>query len=283
MERLLVVVFDNEKKAYEGSHALIELDREGSIAIHGETIIQKNADGTIDIKKLEDEFPLRTLTGTAIGSLIGLFGGPVGVAVGAGAGATAGLIGDAYVAGVNTDFVAEVSARLTAGKFALIADINEEWVTPVDTTMEVLGGVVFRSAKAYVEAEQRARDITEIKADIAQLKAEHIQARAERKAKIQAKIDSLKAKLHTKVEQVKQRAKEIKNEADAKVHALQQKAANSRQEKKAAIGAQIAEIQREFEVVAVELTKATALAEVELRKTTAEELRKAAAELEKAG
>ncbi len=270
MERLLVVVFDNEKKAYEGSRALNELDREGNIAIHAETIIQKNADGTIAIKKTESEFPLRTLTGSAFGSLIGLLGGPAGVAVGAMVGTTAGVIGDAYVAGVNIDFLKDVSARLTAGKLALVANINEEWVTPVDSTMEALGGVVFRSAKAYVEAQQRAREIAEIKAEIAQLKAEQKQVRDERKANIQAKIDSLNAKLQAKVEQVKQRAKEIKDEADAKVRALQQKAANSRQETKAAIEKQISEIQQQLEV-----------AEVELRKATAEELRKAAAQLEK--
>ena len=33
MERMLVVVFDNEKKAYEGKSALSELEREGSITV----------------------------------------------------------------------------------------------------------------------------------------------------------------------------------------------------------------------------------------------------------
>lgn len=34
MEKMLVVVFDDESKAYEGSHALKQLDAEGSITIH---------------------------------------------------------------------------------------------------------------------------------------------------------------------------------------------------------------------------------------------------------
>jgi len=86
MERMLVVVFNDESKAYEGSHALKELDRDGSIAIHAESVIKKNADGTVTVKQSEDEFPIRTVGGTAIGSLIGLLEGPVGLGIGAVAG-----------------------------------------------------------------------------------------------------------------------------------------------------------------------------------------------------
>jgi len=78
MERMLVVVFNDESKAYQGSRALKALDNEGSIAIHAEAVIKKNADGTVTIKQEEDDFPIRAAAGTAIGSLIGLLGGPVG-------------------------------------------------------------------------------------------------------------------------------------------------------------------------------------------------------------
>jgi len=53
MEKMLVVVFDNETKAYEGSRALNQLDSEGSIAIHAEAVISKNNDGTIAVKQGE--------------------------------------------------------------------------------------------------------------------------------------------------------------------------------------------------------------------------------------
>ena len=82
MERILVVVFGDESKTYEGSHALRQLDVEGSIAIHAESVIKKNADGTITVKQSEDDFPVRTVGGTAIGSLIGLLEGPIGLGIG---------------------------------------------------------------------------------------------------------------------------------------------------------------------------------------------------------
>ena len=47
MEKMLVVVFDNETTAYEGSRALNQLDLEGSITIHAEAVVCKNPDGTV--------------------------------------------------------------------------------------------------------------------------------------------------------------------------------------------------------------------------------------------
>jgi uncharacterized membrane protein len=171
MEKMLVVVFDNETKAYEGSRALNQLDFEGTITIHAKAVISKNSDGTVSVKRGEDDFPVRTVSGTAIGSLIGLLGGPVGLGIGAVAGALAGSIGDLYVAGVNADFLDNVSALLTPGKCAVVADVSEEWVTPVDSRMEAAGGVVFRSLRTTVEDDQRARDVAELKEGGAQSEA----------------------------------------------------------------------------------------------------------------
>ena len=145
MERMLVVVFNDESKAYEGSRALNQLDGEGSIAIHAESVIRKNADGTAIVKQAEGDFPIRTLGGTALGGLIGVLGGPVGVTLGAVAGSAAGSISDLYAAGVDADFLHDVSAALSPGRCAVVADVSEEWVTPVDSGMEALGGVVPKS------------------------------------------------------------------------------------------------------------------------------------------
>ena len=49
MEKMLVVVFDNEAKAYEGARTLNQLDAEGSITIHAEAVIKKDANGTVSV------------------------------------------------------------------------------------------------------------------------------------------------------------------------------------------------------------------------------------------
>lgn len=247
MEKMLVVVFDNETKAYEGSRALNQLDSEGSIAIHAEAIIGKNNDGTITVKQGDGDFPVRTVSGTAIGSLIGLLGGPAGLAVGALAGTMVGSIADLFVAGVDSDFLAEASNALTPGKYAIVADVSEEWVTPVDTRMEALNGFVFRTARQSFEEAQRAREVAEVRAEMEQLKAEHARAKAEHKAKLQAKIDGLNTRLQAKLQQARQRSEQIKNETDAKVQGLQKKAAKAQGDAKVVINARVTEIKKQYE------------------------------------
>ena len=205
MERMLVVVFEDEKKAYEGSRALKELDSEGSISVYAEAVIKKDDDGTVTVKQVDEDFPIRTVSGTAIGALIGLLGGPIGFAIGAVGGTLAGSIWDMNRAGVSAEFFDDVSAKLTPGKWAVVSEISEEWVTPVDTRMEALGGTVFRTARRDVEHEQCARDAAATKADIAQLKAEQAKSRAEHKARLQTRIDTLNKKPNAKSAQAKQR------------------------------------------------------------------------------
>jgi uncharacterized membrane protein len=245
MEKMLAVVFNDESSAYKGSDVLYALDTSGSITVYAESVIRKNADGTITVFQ-DNNFPLRTVGGTALGSLIGLFGGPVGLGIGAMAGALAGSLRDLYISGVDADFVDEVAAKLTAGKYAVVADVSEEWVIPVDVRMENLGGIVFRTPKKNFEQEQRARRIGELRAEIDGLKAERAQAQAQHEtAKLQAKIDSLNTKLQSELDQAKTRSDEIKSETDAKVQALQNKSEKAQAGLKATLEARERQIRKE--------------------------------------
>ena len=269
MEKMLVVVFENEAKAYEGARTLDILDAEGSITIYAQSVIRKNADGTVSVLREGGNFPVRTVGGTAMGALIGLLGGPVGFGIGALAGSYAGMLGDLYASGVNWDFGSDVGATLTAGKCAVIADVSEEWVTPVDVRMEAMGGIVFRSLRSAYEDELWSRQMADIKQEISQIKAENARVSADRKAKLQVKIDGLNAKLQTKLEQARKRSEELQAEAQAKVQTLQEKAAKAQGAVKNTLDAQVAQIRGEYE----ERSK-------RLKGLAAAELRKAAAQIE---
>lgn len=82
--------------------------------------------------------------GFVSGGLIGRPEGPAGVAVGADIGGFGGLMYDLLTAGVSMDFVEEVSASMNAGKAAVIAEVDETWVTPVDIRLGALGETTFR-------------------------------------------------------------------------------------------------------------------------------------------
>jgi len=242
MEKMLVVVFDSESKAYEGTNALAQLDRDGSITVHAGIVIKKNAEGKTVVLKTVDDYALDTLGGTAIGSLIGLLGGPYGVIIGATMGTLVGATSDLYRSGVSAEFVDDVSAILTPGKYAVVADISEEWTTPLDLKMEKLDGQVFRTSRLDVEAVQTSSEIAATDREIEQLKMEMKKASDERKAKLQAKIDKLNMARKKKEEEVNQRLEQIKSEHERKVQALKEKAANAHSNAKAVIDARITEL-----------------------------------------
>jgi len=247
MERMIVVVFSDETKAYEGSRALQQLDSDGNIVVYASAVVTKKTDGKLTANQITNSLGVDTLTGTAIGSLIGLLGGPIGIAVGAAGGALVGSLFDLDSARVDADFLKDVSQILTPGKTALVAEINEDWTTPVDTTMESVGGVVIRRSLTDVIESQDQRSIDALKADIANLRLEHAQAKAERKEKLNARIESLQNKLHNKLEQWKTRREAIQHEAEARIEMLKTKAAKAEGNIKAKQEQRIASIKKAYD------------------------------------
>ena len=86
MDKMLVVVFKDESRAYEGTNALRELHAEGSITLYAAAVIAKDAQGKVTVKQAADQGPAGTALGFATGGLIGMLGGPAGVALGAATG-----------------------------------------------------------------------------------------------------------------------------------------------------------------------------------------------------
>jgi uncharacterized membrane protein len=225
MDRMLVVVFDSESKAYEGKKALLQLENDGSIVIYAYAVVSKNADGTATVRQSDDSGPLGTLVGTSLGSLIGLLGGPAGLAIGAAVGLLAGSTADLNNARISDDFIDDVNKELLPNKFALVAEIQEDWTTPVDTRMEPIGGIVFRRAQSDVRHTVDQEEIAAMKADVAQMKAEHAKSRADRKGKLQEKINELDSEIQARLEKAKERRVAAEQRAKAKAEFLKTKAA----------------------------------------------------------
>jgi len=225
MDRILVVVFDSESKAYEGKKALSQLENEGSLVVYAYAVIGKNPDGTTTLKQGDDPGPLGTLVGTSLGSLIGLLGGPVGLAIGATAGLFSGSLADLNNARVGEDFIDDVRQELQSNKFAVVAEIQEDWTTPVDSRMEAIGGKVYRRAVSEVKQTIHDEDIAAMKADIAQMKAEQAKAHADLKGNLQEKINQLDSRIQARLEKAKEQRQAVERQAKAKVEILKAKAA----------------------------------------------------------
>ena len=255
-DKMIVVIFDNEKQAYEGFKALKDLHAEGSITLYASAVIAKDAGGKVAVKETAERGPLGTGVGLVTGGLIGLLGGPVGAAVGAYAGSLGGVVYDLAKAGVGADFLGEVEENLQPGKAAVVAEVWEEWVMPIDTRMEAAGGVVFRRARGEVLDSQIEQDAAALKAEVAELKAEHARADREAKAKLQAKISTAKARLRATRDRAKAAAEATKREMDAKVKSLKEQMAKAQGDAKAKLKAHIAGVQSEYKQRAEKLHQA---------------------------
>jgi uncharacterized membrane protein len=51
MEKVITVVFNDEKQAYEGVQALRDLHRDGSITLYSDAVVAKDADGKLFVRK----------------------------------------------------------------------------------------------------------------------------------------------------------------------------------------------------------------------------------------
>ena len=245
MDKILVVVFENESKAREGSQALQILDDDGRIHLYEIALIVRDADGKAHVKQSSDLGPVGTAVGLLTGSLIGLLGGPLGVVVGAGVGTSGGILYDLAHLGVDQDYLDGVEKSLKPGKAAVVAEIWEDWILPVNIKMESLDGVVFRRARRDSLDRQVEWDITSLKAEIDELKEEHDRASGETKMKLQEKIDTARAKLQTTVSGIQARLEASQQETKAKIDSLQEQAANAHEERKAKLEKRIAELKAE--------------------------------------
>jgi uncharacterized membrane protein len=260
MRKFIVVIFPNETAAYEGTQAFKQLNAEGSLALYGMTVVTKDADGTLSVKQSADQGPLGTAVGTLTGGLIGLIGGPVGVVIGLGGGALIGSLSDLYNLGVSADFVQEVSQELTPGRTAVITEVDEEWITPLDTRIEAIGGIVVREWRTEVEDELYLREVHARKAELAELKAEFAHAREENRAKLKARVEDAQSKLQDSLNRAQAWLDQRDAETEAKVKALEEQAAKSRADTRAKIEKRTAEMRADYNRRAAKMKQSWELA-----------------------
>jgi uncharacterized membrane protein len=256
MNKLIVTVFNDETKAYEGVKALKQLHSEGSLTLYASAVIAKDANGAISVKQQADQGPLGTVLGMTTGSIVGLVGGPVGIAAGAAAGTLLGSLYDIAELGVSGDFWSEATKQLAPGKVAVVAEVDEDWVTPLDARMESLGGSVLRRVRAEFMEAQLEQEIAAEQAELAMLKAEYDEATAEAKAKLKVKVDAAENRLRSQRELLQKRIESAKREGEAKVKSIAEQVARARGESKAKLEKRVAQKRAAHELRMDKLSKA---------------------------
>jgi uncharacterized membrane protein len=204
-------------------------------------VIFKDANGVISIKQAADEGPLGTFAGLATGSLIGLLGGPVGLAMGAAAGTLTGSLFDFARVGVSDDFLTEVYLNLVPNTWAVAAEVDETWVTPLDARMDTIGGIVFRRGRDEFIDVQIEREIAADKAEIERLETEYRQAVGDVKAKLKVKVETARKRYEGRRELLLKRIEEIEREGESKLKLLQEQVAKATGQAKADLNKRVDE------------------------------------------
>ncbi len=255
MEKVVAVVFNDEKQAYEGLRACRDLHRDGNITLYADAVVSKDASGTLSVRE-GDDVPEGTFFGLLTGSLIGILAGPIGLAVGATTGTLIGSAFDLTRAGIAGDFLDELSEYLLPGKAAVILEVDEEWQAPLDTRMEALGGHVFRRNRIEVEDAFWERQIAADREELIALEAELTKASAERKAKLEAKIQDTRQKLQQRENELTARIESTKREGEAKIASLRQQLTTAHDERKQRLETRMADIRADYLVRSKKLDKA---------------------------
>ena len=220
MNKILIAVFDSEAAANSGLQALHRLHAQGDITLYATGVMMKDAGGVITVKTPLVEEPVGAALGLAVGSMIGLLGGPVGVAVGAVTGTVAGAVRDFWVAGVGLDFIDEAEKFMQPGKAALVAEIEEDWVNPVDAALEDAGAHVFRRSRAEAAQAWLSQDISTFKSEMDALESEADRATGDAQERLQSKLKAARVRHESAVHRARQWAETLQQEAEVKAELL---------------------------------------------------------------
>ena len=259
MSKFIVAVFPGENQAYEGTRALNALHAEGHLTLYSMAVVVKDANGKFSVKESADAGPLGTAVGALVGGLIGVIGGPIGALAGMGGGSVIGSLVDLFNYGVGEDFITKVSKELSAGKTAIIAEIVENWTTPLDTRMQAVGGTVLRTWRADFEDEQVAKEAATTKAEFEELKVEYAQASAETKTRLKARLDHAKADFQNAQSRLQARLDALEKEMGARIAALEKQVTDAQADAKEKIRQRIAAARTDYEARSSKLKQAWAL------------------------
>src|SRR6478672_5500200 len=196
-DKVVVVAFSDDSKAFEALATVKQLDGQGQIDLVAAAVVTRDPDGRVEVK---DETGGDSLAGTAsgglIGLLIGILGGPLGVLLGGATGLLLGSLWDLDDADTTDSALSEVSKTVQVGRNSLLAQVVEQSPDVLDTAMGRLSGTVVRRPVYEIEAEIARGQEAQREAK-KHARAELREARQEKdRAAVHAQVEELKSKLH---------------------------------------------------------------------------------------
>ena len=192
MENVVVSIFDIESEAFQAFSELKQFGQTENTKLAQASIVK--AENDLDIFDLMDSLGDDYFEGGLIGSLIGILGGPLGVLFGFAAGGAIGASVGSDKELANSVLITTVSNKLTNGEVAIIALVQENDESVLNSIFEKYQVHIARWDVATVAAE--IESALKIQEDLEhQAKARLI---ADKKEARREKFDKLKANIKEK-------------------------------------------------------------------------------------
>ena len=155
---LIVAAYTTEEGANHALGDLTEAQRDGTIEIKDAAVLRKDANSRLHVDDTRDKGIGRgALLGGVTGAVVGLLAGPVGWATLGGV-AIGSLASKLRESGVSDQRLKQIGESLTPRSSALIAVIEERWVSEVERVIAQTGAEMATEAIASEIAEQLERD-----------------------------------------------------------------------------------------------------------------------------
>ena len=253
---MIVAVYDNEAGAYQALTSLRSLHDDGDITLYASAVLAKNDKDEVVVIQADEEDYVGTVVGIVSGATVGFLAGPVGAAAGLAIGSLTGFVFDLSKLDTDIDFTESVSGHLASGEVAVIADVEEEWETPVDTELSKNGGIVFRMLRTEVMEEQLSREAEALKKELQALKDKWSKSAND---KIAADMITVKQKLKALQKRTDNKIKSVKENMHKKVDNLNQQIKDSSDEKKENLKRRFAQIKSNLDSRNAKLKTAASL------------------------
>ncbi len=194
---VVVIRFDDSDRTYRALSQLKKADADGLIDVHAAVIVERKADGSLDVADGTDHQIGEGITkGSLIGLLVGLLGGPFGLLLGWGAGALIGGAIDADKASETDAVIGAFTKTVPPGRNALITDVTETRESVIDTDAAADGGTVTRRpAHEVLDEIEAAAAAAEAAQDAASAKL-RAEKRAERREEFHERWGRIRHGVH---------------------------------------------------------------------------------------
>ena len=115
--------------------------------------------------------------------------------------------------------------HLRPGKAAVVAEVDEQRVLPLEARMEAEGGLVFSQPRTEVEDLLIERDLAARRVEIAALHAEYACATGDARAQLLGRIETVERRLQAAIQDAEAAITEAGRTAEAKARRLEEAAA----------------------------------------------------------